>query len=187
MTDSKKTGLDNHPWYKEPWPWILISLPLLMVFISIFGLILPSMDTEDTLVTDDYYKEGKNIILQIERDEKAFAQHISAQVYIQPNMDGVMVITQGEYDTAQPLRLLFMHPTLKKYDQTVELKQSENNPFQYTAQLEQALPDTNNWVVRLEDTQNQWRIERRWIVSQGNAVTLIPQHMGTPPKDGKKS
>lgn len=176
MTDSKKTDRDTRPWYHEPWPWVLIALPAFMVVVSIFGLIIPAVNTEDTLVTDDYYKEGKNIYLQIARDEAAFKHHISAQVYIQPNMDGVMVITQGEYDTTTPLRLLFIHPTLKQNDQTVELVQSQNSPFQYTAALNPKLPATNNWIVRLEDGKNQWRIESRWIVSQGNAVALVPLH-----------
>lgn len=187
MKVKKRHGNKTVPWYLEPWPWILIALPLLMVFISIFGLILPALSTEDALVTDDYYKDGKNIVLQIERDETAFRQNISAGVYVQSDMSGVMVITEGDYDTDEPLRLLFIHPTLEKYDQTVMLQQSDNNPHQYTAQLDHKLPMTNNWIVRLEDEKNRWRIEARWIVSQGNTVQLTPQHMHKSSQKGSSS
>ena len=48
------------PWYKQFWPWFLITVPVLTVIMSGF-LIHFATSGEDSLVIDDYYKEGKAI------------------------------------------------------------------------------------------------------------------------------
>ncbi|MBO7080839.1 MAG: FixH family protein [Neisseriaceae bacterium] len=175
---NQEKEISPRPWYKEPWTWGLMAGPAIVVVAGLITFKIAT-DAPDDLVTDDYYKEGKNIVQQMERDEKALNQHMNAQVYVQPDKKGVMIIVSGEYNTQTPLQLLLIHPTRKAMDRTIDLQQNENNPLQYTAQWEEALPATNNWIVRLQDTQNEWRIENRWIVSQGDAVQLIAQRMGS--------
>lgn len=177
MSKQKKDNVVSRAWYKEPWPWIVMSGPAIVVVAGFYTFYL-AVNTQDTLVTDDYYKEGKNIILKVERDEYAINHHISAQVFMQNDMKGLMVLTKGKYDEKSALTLKFFHPTIGKYDLDVPLTQSANNPFQYTATLPERLPATNSWIVRLQDAQNRWRVESRWIVSQGNNINLIPTHTG---------
>jgi len=40
------------PWYKEPWPWILIALPLITIIASFITLYL-AISRPDYLVVDD--------------------------------------------------------------------------------------------------------------------------------------
>ncbi len=50
----------NTPWYKQFWPWFLIAVPLITLVMG--GVLLKlAISTEDSLVVDDYYKEGKAI------------------------------------------------------------------------------------------------------------------------------
>ena len=50
----------NRPWYKEFWPWFLIAVPIITLIMG--GVLLKlAISTEDSLVVDDYYKEGKAI------------------------------------------------------------------------------------------------------------------------------
>lgn len=175
--NKQKHTTDARPWYKERWSWIVMSGPAIVVVAGFYTFYL-AVNTEDTLVTDDYYKEGKNIILEVERDQYADKHHISAQAFIQNDMSGVMVLTKGQYDENSPLTLKFFHPTIGKYDMDVPLVQSANNPFQYTAKLPESLPKTNSWIMRLQDDKDTWRIEARWIVSQGNSINLTPIHTG---------
>ena len=104
-------------WYKEPWTWGLMAGPAIVV-VAGFITLGYALSVKDSLVTDDYYKEGKNIVLEVERDKSAAKHHLSAQVYIQPNLDGAMVILDGEYDKTQKLTLTFFH-NLQENDLTV--------------------------------------------------------------------
>jgi len=48
------------PWYREPWPWILMSGPAIVVVAGIVTTAL-AVATRDTLVTEDYYRKGLEI------------------------------------------------------------------------------------------------------------------------------
>ncbi|WP_174564729.1 FixH family protein, partial [Solemya elarraichensis gill symbiont] len=45
------------PWYRQFWPWFIISIPAGTV-VAAFITIYIAVDGADPLVTDDYYKEG---------------------------------------------------------------------------------------------------------------------------------
>ena len=65
-------------WYKEPWPWLLFSGPAIVVVAAFVTLYLAASGSSD-LVSDDYYKDGKHINLQLERDVEAAKRGIVAQ------------------------------------------------------------------------------------------------------------
>ena len=89
-------------------------------------------------------------------------------------MNAAKVFVSGEFDGNQPLKLLLMHPTRKADDQTVNLKPVggvQNDRAEYEAVFK-TLPPTNHWYLRVEDAAGMWRVENKWITSQGNAVDL---------------
>ena len=49
---------DVKPWYKQFWPWFLIAIPT-SSFIMAYFIVKFATNTQDSLVVDDYYKEGK--------------------------------------------------------------------------------------------------------------------------------
>ena len=57
------------PWYKERWPWILMSGPATVIVAGIVTMWI-AFATADTLVVDDYYLRGITINdrLACERD-----------------------------------------------------------------------------------------------------------------------
>ncbi|MCD2071374.1 FixH family protein [Neisseria cinerea] len=163
------------PWYKHVWPWVLMAGPIFVVIASVAMFFVAQQHATD-LVTDDYYKDGKNIDIQLHRDEEAVRRHIRVQVLISPDMNAAKVFVSGEFDGNQPLKLLLMHPTRKADDQTVNLKPVggvQNDRAEYEAVFK-TLPPTNHWYLRVEDAAGMWRVENKWITSQGNAVDLTP-------------
>jgi len=92
-------------------------------------------------------------------------------------MNAAKVFVSGQFDTKQPLNLLLMHPTRKADDQTVKLRavtaEPQNGRMEYEAVFKPLRP-TNHWYLRVEDASGVWRVENKWIVSQGNAVNLTP-------------
>ena len=47
----------TQPWYREPWPWILMAGPAIVV-VAGFATLAIAVKTDDGLVADDYYKQG---------------------------------------------------------------------------------------------------------------------------------
>ncbi|MDO4696188.1 MAG: FixH family protein [Neisseria sp.] len=163
-------------WYKEPWPWILMSGPVLVVIAAFVTLYIAQTSNSD-LVSDDYYKDGKHIDLDLKRDREAVGRNIHAQVLISPDSNAAKVFVSGDFDKSSPLKLTFLHPAKKAYDQTVDLKDTglppSGNKTEFAARFE-PLANAKHWYVRLEDGGNVWRVEDKWIVSQGQSVELKP-------------
>lgn len=47
----------SSPWYREPWPWLLMAGPLIVIIAGLVTAWL-AVTSSDGLVTDDYYKKG---------------------------------------------------------------------------------------------------------------------------------
>ena len=183
--NSNKQQTQSKVWYKEPWPWLLMAGPAIVV-VAGFATYYIANTRGDTLVSDDYYKEGKNIELQMERDEAAVKQHITAQVLVSPDNDQAKVFISGQFDPQETINLLWIHPTQKQWDQTVVLKRDEGVPMSgdkvtYSAVFKPLHP-SNHWYVRVEDAKQQWRVQDKWIVSQGNSLNLEPMHQQMMPQ-----
>ena len=50
-------ALDTLPWYRQFWPWVLISIPATTVVACMVMISLAVM-SDDGLVSDNYYREG---------------------------------------------------------------------------------------------------------------------------------
>ena len=154
-------------WYKEPWPWLLFSGPAIVVVTAFITLYLAASGSSD-LVSDDYYKDGKHIDLDLKRDTAAVERGIRGQALINPDGSAVRVYVSGRFDDKVPLKLTLLHPVKKEYDQNIVLKLSNapksGDKTEYLGQFAK-LPPANHWYVRLEDEGGIWRVEnpRFWM------------------------
>ncbi|MFT4810576.1 MAG: hypothetical protein ACI9LX_003944, partial [Paraglaciecola sp.] len=57
-------------WYKQFWPWFLIIVPLTSMVLS-FTMMNLAFTGKDSMVIDDYYKEGRVINLKIKKLQQA--------------------------------------------------------------------------------------------------------------------
>ncbi|WP_434778332.1 FixH family protein [Neisseria sp. Ec49-e6-T10] len=169
MTNNTEPKMAN-PWYKEPWPWLLMLGPFIVV-IAGFVTFYIAVNTDDTLVTDDYYKDGKNIILQIHKDEEAAKRNLHAKILFNSNKNSARIFLEGDFAKDEPIILSIQHPTLAKQDQSVTLKPISNNLYQ--VELKQ-LAHANYWYLALEDTDKKWKIQGRWYSASGNEAILEP-------------
>ena len=163
-------------WYKEPWPWILMAGPAIVVVAAFTTYYLAATHNSD-MVTDEYYKEGKHIGVELQRDQEAAKRKIDVQVLINPEHNAAKVLISGNFDPKQQMDLQLLHPAHKSEDQTVKLFPeqggSSGDKASYHAVFK-TLPATNHWYVRVEDTAGKWRVEDTWVVSQGDAIHLTP-------------
>lgn len=165
------------PWYQSFWPWLLMAGPIFVVIASV-SMFFVAKESMTDLVSDDYYKDGKHIDIELRRDEEAVKRHIQAQVLISPDRNRAKIFVSGDFDTGKPVTLQLLHPAKKAEDQTVKLKAvtlAADRPqrMEYDAVF-RTLPPANHWYVRVADEEGVWRVEDKWLTGQGNAINLTP-------------
>ena len=146
------------PWYKQFWPWFLMSLPATVVVASMFTIKI-AVDTDDGLVSKDYYKEGKAIHMDASARQKARDLGIVANIEFAQAERVIRVDISSESLAAiGPLELALRHPT--RADQDSLLKLQPVGPKIYQA----AMPDlssTAGWNVELTATDANWQLRGR--------------------------
>ncbi|MEQ1592150.1 MAG: FixH family protein [Thiobacillaceae bacterium] len=142
----------SKPWYREFWPWFLMSLPATAVIAGLITAWL-AFSTADGLVVGDYYKAGLVINQTLARDDAARAEGINATLKVE---DGALSITLAGQMHSYPekLTLTLAHPTHQGMDHIIDLYHAGGG--QYRATLP-AMRD-GKWHAQLVDTQSTWRL-----------------------------
>ncbi len=154
-------GRRVQPWYREPWPWILMGGPATVVVASLATAWL-AVRSDDGLVADDYYKQGLAINQVLRRSEAAERLGVTAELTL---VDGrVRVLLAAAGDGALTLQLA--HPTRAGMDQSVRL--NPVRPGVYEGRL--APVRAGRWHVVLE--QGAWRLAGDWTLPAAGALTL---------------
>lgn len=139
------------PWYRERWPWILMSGPA-AVIVAGAATIWIAYSTSDGLVADDYYRQGLAINKVLAREEAA--RRLGIAVTISLDKGKLTVNLKGEAPPALFAQLA--HATRAGFDQRLRLAPS--GPGIYEAALP-PLP-AGRWHVAVEDPRRTWRVEK---------------------------
>ncbi|MCO4787237.1 FixH family protein [Marinomonas atlantica] len=140
-------------WYKQFWPWFIISVPLSSVLVAVVQ-VYAALHSSSDLVKDDYYKDGLAINQVITKREAARDLGIEADLRLD-NLTGELLLTTKNA-TANTLSVLFAHAALSKKDFNVELIRVAEN--EYRAQLNKPL--SGIWNIYLE-SDNGWQLNGR--------------------------
>jgi hypothetical protein len=145
----------------EPWPWILMAGPAIVVVAGLVTAWL-AVRSDDGLVFDDYYKQGLAINQTLSRTDAAARLGIEAELYL---VDGsVRAVLRAAVPGALTLRLA--HPTRAGMDQSVELRKIGQGVYEGRLRPLRA----GRWHVVLE--QRDWRLAGDWIVPAAGALVL---------------
>lgn len=144
------------PWYREPWPWILMTGPAIAV-VAGFATMVIAFTNADPLVVDQYYKEGLAINRVLQRDRVALLRGYRATIVLNEERTLVRVRVVGEMLPAE-LHLHFIHPTKSGLDRELSARQIQPGLYQGPVQLTDAV----RWNVEVEDAQRQWRLTGVW-------------------------
>jgi hypothetical protein len=139
----------KNPWYREPWPWILMSGPAAVV-VAGGATMWIAFASADGLVADDYYKQGLAINKRFAKEDEADRRGISADVHLAP--DRLRVELHGDAPPALFVKLA--HATRAGHD--LRLRLSPVAPGAYEAEVGD-LP-RGHWHVIIEDPRGAWRI-----------------------------
>ncbi|WP_458734967.1 FixH family protein [Zobellella taiwanensis] len=150
--------MQQRQWYRQFWPWFLITLPLCAVVASIYTLHLASSGA-DSMVVDDYYKKGRAINQDLSELQRAEQLGLLAELSYR---DGQLaLVMQGEHNNGEAVRLRFSHPTLA--DQDLDLLLTSDAAGVYRHRPEQALME-GPWNLQIEAFDGRWRLHQRIVL-----------------------
>jgi hypothetical protein len=159
---------DQQPWYRHPWVWLLIALPLSAVIGGIITIYL-AVTTSDGLVVDDYYRHGKAINQVLARDRAATERGLEARIALDAVNNRVTVqLAARDADLPDVLTLAFLHPTTQGHDQQVRLARTGDD--RYSGQFEDLR--RGDWHLQLE--ADDWRLSGRIRVPLESPAVLLP-------------
>jgi hypothetical protein len=156
-------------WYREPWPWLLMAGPAIVIVAGFYTLWL-AVRSDDGLVADDYYKRGLAINQTLLRAQRAEELALGARV--EPGVDGgqVRVTVTGAAALPPVLRLRLVHPTQAVADQWIELRAVGPGIYEGT----RVAPAAGRRVMMLEDAARTWRLAGE-AANSAQVVVLTPQ------------
>jgi len=143
------------PWYREPWPWLLMAGPAAVVLAGA-ATIWVAIASSDGLVADDYYKRGLAINQVIHREEAAARYGVTAR--IDPSPGRIRVRLEGAMLQPEALFAQLAHATRAGNDLRLRLAPAGANVY------EAALPplSAGRWRLSIEDPRREWRVAGDW-------------------------
>jgi hypothetical protein len=162
---------DTKPWYRQFWPWFLIALPGSVVIAGFITLYL-AMDTSDSLVKDDYFKEGLAINQDMARERIAAELGIRMELsYDRESGRMVARVNDAPMGELPHLVMALAHPTLSEQDATIQLDDEGNRTFAGNVKLESGNVD---WHVVVSPPGETWKLRGRWNPVVVPQLTLAP-------------
>ena len=139
------------PWYREPWPWLLMAGPAIVVVAGIYTMVL-AIRSDDGLVAEDYYKRGLAINQVLAREQLARTRNIAGQMDFAANR--VRLTMSADNVLPPTLRLRVVHPTRAGEDRELLLVSQGGNL--YEGDLASLSHEARQLI--LEDPAGTWRI-----------------------------
>lgn len=163
------------PWYRQGWPWLLIALPGSAVVASFVTFYLAAHQP-DSLVADDYYKEGLAINRELSAQQLAHQLQIHATAQLNRRSNTIEVTLTGNLaPLPNQLALRLVHPTLAAQDHRLTLTQLSAGHYSARWPLaSDSLPNTQ-WQIILTDIAtngNRWEISTHVALPQENHWTF---------------
>jgi len=138
-------------WYKEPWPWILMSGPA-AVIVAGAATTWIAFAGADGLVADDYYKRGLAVNAVLAREQAAARRGITAELERSGDIERVRL------SGAAPdyLFLRFVNATRASMDIRARLERTGDGVYEG-----RVLPlAQGRWRTVIEDPRGEWRLVR---------------------------
>jgi hypothetical protein len=157
----------GNPWYREPWPWLLMLGPFVVVIAGSVTAWL-AVSTNDGLVSEDYYKQGLQVGKTIARSDRARSLGLEARLVVRSDAISVRLgaATPG-FVAPSRLTVTVSHPTRAGLDQTRVLERSGE---EYAASFH--LPASGHWLVTIEDDAASWRLLGNVVLPAAGEVVI---------------
>lgn len=153
------------PWYKQFWPWLLISLPVFSVVKAVHTVYIMNKQNPD-LVVDDYYAEGKAINMNLAKYREAASRNLSGGVLLAGNK--VIVNLKANPLLGDKLQLTFVHNTVASKDFKVLAERS--GELMFVADLPSVID--GKWNLVVSDTKEEWKLRASFVLPATEEIKL---------------
>ena len=106
------------PWYREPWPWLLMSGPALVIAAGTVTMVF-AFTGRDALVAEDYYAQGIRINRTLQREARAAELGLRGTIVLDPG--SVRVTLESTQPLPRQIRLTASSATRAGMDRVVTL------------------------------------------------------------------
>lgn len=163
-TPAHPLAVNARPWHRDGWVWFLIAIPASSVIAGAITLWI-AISTADSLVVDDYYKEGRGINQRLEKDQAAIGMGIVIKPAVTTGADGMQTIearfsARPGVQAPELIRLRLSHPTLNEKDILATLTRFSSGVYSTRVPAIAA----GRWYVQMEDEHASWRIKATWMI-----------------------
>ncbi len=154
-------------WYREPFVWVLIVIPMTAVVMG-FLILYYSITTEDGLVDDDYYQDGLAINQVLDRDNAARQYGLTAMLQLHYTGGDVAVqLHPGKLaPLPQQIKVKWMYATRSGHDQRTTITGDGHGLYQ--GPIPKLVP--GHWYVQLE--AGNWRLLGSMYVPRDGTIKL---------------
>jgi hypothetical protein len=157
------TEFDEGPWYKQFWLWFML-VPLGVLMTGSFYLLYVSIVTNDGVVVDNYYRDGKGYVVRREEDAFARAMDLSAKVFWSD--ETISVKLNGDLTPPpETLELMVIFPTAQQFDVYIDLQ--HRGLGEYVGKLPEPVSGRRMLQLHPIGTDIEWRLHAD--------ITLPPQ------------
>lgn len=153
------------PWYKQFWPWLLISLPLFSILKAVHTVYIMNKQNPD-LVVDDYYAQGKAINMNLAKYREAASRNLSGAVLLAGNK--VIVNLKANPLLGDKLQLTFVHNSFASKDFKVKAERSGEAMF--VAELPSVLD--GKWSLVVSDLNDEWKLRATLVLPVHEEIKL---------------
>ena len=142
------------PWYRQLWPWLLMLMPATALVGGVITFWLAAT-TNNSMVVDDYYREGRAINLQLARDRAAQSMGLSASLARAAGSAELRLASSASAPLPPFVNVRVLHATRAELDRTLTLAAEGGGVYR---SRQQELPEQGRWNVSIEDPDRTWRL-----------------------------
>lgn len=166
------SNADEFPWYRYPMVWMMLAIPFSAMVMGVIMIWL-AVTTDDGLVKDDYYKQGKAINLDLRRDTQAQEMNITAALEMNKS-EGLTRVNlalnkAGLESYPDTLQLKLQYATKAGNDVQLELNHGQGD--QYIGIIKQPLIQ-GKWYLEL--SAGDWRLNGDLNAADRVELILVP-------------
>jgi uncharacterized protein len=156
------------PWYKQFWPWFIISMLTVSVVLGL-SLLTISIIKGDSLVVDNYYDAGKGINTALDREKLATQLQLSAVVNFDDESGIAEVALTGNSRPSQ-LSLSLISPTQPEKDRRIVMQPAEGNL--YRGNMQDSVQGRRFVELIGQEGGKDWRLFEEETLATGVPVQL---------------
>ncbi|NRB38318.1 MAG: FixH family protein [Pseudomonadales bacterium] len=166
-------GNDTLPWYKQFWPWFIFGLPGVVVIAALATVYL-AVYNADSMVSDQYYKEGLAINAVVADLNHAKAMDLSAEINVDISIWQVQLSANTTMNDDH-LIVELHHPADSDKDLQFTLFNAGNQIYRGTL----SDVEMNRWYIDIsphgkEGTDANWRLKGE--IDLSNKTTRLKNH-----------